>query len=122
MSVRGKWKTFGKSTGNAFSNFGKAMATTAKVVVGTEERVDEDGKSNLKKSWSAAGKGFGKAGSSLGKAAAATAKKVVGKEDDATEETVVGEAEVVEEREAVNEGAPEESEIPALECGKESEE
>ncbi len=68
-----KWKTFGKNTGQAFKNFGKAMATTAKVVVGNEKNdVDENGESKLKSAWKKTGKGFGAAGSSLGKAAAGT--------------------------------------------------
>ena len=68
-----KWKTFGKSTGQAFKNFGKAMATTAKVVVGKEKNDEEEnGKSKLKNAWTKTGKGFGKAGSNLGKAAAGT--------------------------------------------------
>ena len=95
MSVKDKWKSFGKNTGRAFASFGKAMATTAKVVVGKEERVDEEGNSNLKKSWSETGKGFGKAGASLGQAASATAKKVVDEEDDKPEGDII-EAEVVE--------------------------
>ena len=37
MSLKDRWKAFGKNTGNAFKNFGKAVATTAKVVVGKEE-------------------------------------------------------------------------------------
>ena len=102
MSVKKKWKTFGKSTGKAFADFGRAVATTAKVVVGKEERVDEEGNSNLRKSWSTAGREFGKAGTSLGKAASATAKKVVGKEEPEEEATVV-DAEVVSETEVPNE-------------------
>ena len=100
MSVKDKWKTFGKNTGKAFTNFGKAMATTAKVVVGKEERVDEEGNSNLMKSWSATGKGFGQAGTALGKAASATAKKAVGKDDPESE---IIDAEVVSESEAKEE-------------------
>ena len=94
MSVKDKWKTFGKSMGKAFANFGKAMATTAKVVLGKEDRIDEEGNSNLRKSWSAAGKGFGKAGTALGKAASATAKKAVGQ---SPSEPDVIDAEIVSE-------------------------
>ena len=97
MSVKQKWKTFGKSTGEAFMNFGKAMATTAKVALGKEERLDEEGNSTLRKSWTAAGKGFGKAGTSLGKAAASTAKKAVGKdEEEPSQERTVHEEDVIE--------------------------
>ena len=75
MSLKDKWKSFGKNTGQAFKNFGQSVATTAKVVVGTEDRVDEEGNSILKKSWSKTGKGFGTAGKSLGSAAKGTAQK-----------------------------------------------
>ena len=75
MSLKDKWKSFGKNTGQAFKNFGQSVATTAKVVVGTEDRVDEEGNSTLKKSWSKTGKGFGTAGKSLGSAAKGTAQK-----------------------------------------------
>lgn len=75
MSLKDKWKSFGKNTGQAFKNFGQSVATTAKVVVGSEDRVDEEGNSTLKKSWSKTGKGFGTAGKSLGSAAKGTAQK-----------------------------------------------
>ena len=101
MSVRSKWKTFGKNTGKAFASFGKSMATTAKVVVGKQDRVDEEGNSTLKKSWTATGKGFGQAGTSLGKAASATAKKAVGKE-----ELDIIDAEVVSETDAEDGSTP----------------
>ena len=112
ISVRGKWKTFGKSTGRAFKNFGKAVATTAKVTVGSEERVDEEGNSKLKKAWAETGKGIGKAGSSLGHAAAATAKKVVGKET--PDEPEVVDAEVVSEGEPEEKPETESEEVPTL--------
>ena len=95
MSVKEKWKTFGKSTGQAFTNFGKSVATTAKVVVGKESNVNDEGKSTLKESWKKTGKGFGTAGKSLGKAASGTAKKVVGEDDEVVTETKE-EPEVVE--------------------------
>ena len=70
MSKKESWKSFGKTTGNAFKNFGKAIAKTAKVAFGDDQnKVDENGESELKKAWKATGKGFGTAGSSLGKAA-----------------------------------------------------
>lgn len=81
MSVKQKWKTFGKNTGKAFANFGRSVKTTARVVVGAEERVNENGESTLKTSWKKTGKGFGESGKALGKAAAATAKKPFGKEE-----------------------------------------
>ena len=73
MTKKDKWKAFGKNTGNAFKNFGQAIATTAKVVIGNEKNeVDENGDSKLGKAWKKTGKGFGEAGSSLGTAAAGT--------------------------------------------------
>ena len=78
MAVKDKWKDAGKGIGNAFKNFGRAMKTTAKVAFTDEEnKVDENGESELKKAWKATGKGFGSAGKSVGKAAEATAEKVV---------------------------------------------
>ncbi len=86
MSVKESWKKFGKNTGKAFSNFGKSVATTARVVVGTEERTNEEGKSTLKTTWSKTGRGFGEAGKSLGQAAKATAQKPFEDKEPAKEE------------------------------------
>lgn len=89
MALKDSWKKFGKNTGKAFANFGKAMGTTAKIVF-TDEKNDideETGESRLKSAWKATGKGFGEAGKSLGKASADTAKKVF-KEEDVKEEKV----------------------------------
>lgn len=75
MSRKEKWKSFGKNTGNAFKNFGKAIAETAKVAVGKDDNdVEENGKTKLRNAWSKTGKGFGEAGTSLGKAATTTVK------------------------------------------------
>jgi len=72
MSKKEKWKVFGKSTGQAFKNFGQSIAQTARIVIRGEEKVDEEGHSKLKKTWTKTGKGFGTAGKSLGQAAAGT--------------------------------------------------
>lgn len=73
MSRKESWKTFGKNTGNAFKNFGKAMATTMKVAFSDEKNdVEENGQSKLRNAWSKTGKGFGEAGKSLGGAAKTT--------------------------------------------------
>lgn len=74
MSKKENWKNFGKNTGQAFVNFGKSVAKTANIVVGNEDKVDENGNSKLKQTWSTTGKGFGTAGKSLGKAASETFK------------------------------------------------
>ena len=72
-SRKEKWKTFGKSTGQSFVNFGQAVAKTANIVVGNEKNdVEENGKTKLRNAWTKTGKGFGKAGSSFGKAMAGT--------------------------------------------------
>ena len=86
MSRKEKWSAFGKNTGNAFKNFGKAMATTFRVAVGSEENtVGEDGRSKLKETWTTTGKGFGEAGKSLGEAAAET---IDSKDDNIADEPV----------------------------------
>lgn len=72
MSRKENWKNFGKNTGKAFVNFGQAVAKTANIAVGNEDKVDEEGHSKLKQTWSKTGKGFGTAGKSLGKAAKET--------------------------------------------------
>lgn len=102
MSLKEQWKNAGKGIGHAFANFGKSMATTAKVVLGKEERVDEEGNSTLKKSWTKTGKGFGEAGKGLGQAAVGTVDKIAGEEEEKKEETQedVIDAEVVEEKPA----------------------
>lgn len=83
MALKDKWKNTGKSIGGAFKNFGKAVATTAKVAVGSEEnKVDEEtGKSTLKSAWTDVGHGFGDAGKSLGTSAKGTVDKVAGEEE-----------------------------------------
>ena len=106
MALKDKWKKAGKNIGGAFANFGKAVGTTAKVVVGKENNQNEDGSTKLKESWTKVGHGFGDAGKSLGQAAAGTAQKVFTDEEkeekeeaketeEKTEEVL--EAEVVEE-------------------------
>ena len=82
MSRKESWKKFGKNTGNAFKNFGKAMATTMKVAFTDEKNdVEENGQSKLRNAWSKTGKGFGEAGKSLGGAAKTTVKGDKEKED-----------------------------------------
>ena len=82
MALKDKWKNTGKSIGGAFKNFGKAVATTAKVAVGKEENsVNEDGKTKLRDSWTNVGHGFGDAGKSIGTSAKGTVDKVAGKEE-----------------------------------------
>ena len=81
MALKDKWKATGKNIGHTFKDFGKAMATTAKVAVGKEERVDEDGNPRLKGSWSKVGHDFGDTGKSIGVSAKGTVDKVVGNEE-----------------------------------------
>ena len=83
MALKKKWKRFGKATGEAFTNFGKSVAKTAKVVFAddTNER-EENGKTEIANAWRKTGKSFGEAGKSLGKAAQGTAQKVVGVDDE----------------------------------------
>ena len=87
MALKDTWKKTGKSIGGAFKNFGKAMATTAKIAVGSEENdVQESGKTRLRESWTNVGHGFGDAGKNIGKAAQGTAQKVVGEDEEKKEE------------------------------------
>lgn len=82
MALREKWKKFGKNTGRAFGNFGKAMGKTAKVAFTDDENMLEaNGHTELGNAWRETGKAFGEAGKSLGKAAEGTVDKVVGKEE-----------------------------------------
>ena len=79
MSLKEKWKTFGKDTGKAFANFGKAMGKTAKVAFTDDEnKVEENGHTELGNSWRETGKSFGEAGKALGKAAQGTGQKIFG--------------------------------------------
>lgn len=83
MSLKDKWKDFGKNTGKAFSNFGKSVGKTAKIVFTDEENEkEENGRAKLSNAWRETGKSFGTAGKSLGKAAAGTGKKIVGADDE----------------------------------------
>ena len=78
MALKDKWKDTGKSVGGAFANFGKAMGKTAKVVFTDDEnKVDENGDSELGKAWKATGKGFADAGENFADATVDTADKVV---------------------------------------------
>lgn len=83
MALKDKWKNTGKGIGNAFKNFGKAVATTAKVAVGKEENEvnEETGKTTLRDAWTKTGHSFGDAGKSIGTSAKGTVDKVVGKEE-----------------------------------------
>lgn len=86
MSLKDSWKNTGKSIGSAFSNFGKAMGKTAKVVFTDEKNeVDENGESDLKKAWKDTGKGFGEAGKNVGHSAGDTAKAVADDLDEKNE-------------------------------------
>lgn len=82
MSLKEKWKTFGKDTGKAFTNFGKAMGKTAKVAFTDDpNNVEENGHTELGNSWRETGKSFGEAGKALGKAAQGTGQKIFGAEE-----------------------------------------
>ena len=82
MGLGDKWKKTGKSIGGAFSNFGKAVADTAKVAFTDEEK-------DLGESWKKTGKGFAQAGEDFSDATVESADKVVDsfKEDDKKEDS-----------------------------------
>lgn len=82
MGAKKEWKKAGVNIGHAFRDFGKAMATTAKVTFGNEEKYDEEGNNKIKGSWKKMGKEFGEAGKSVGKAA----KETVNVADEKTSE------------------------------------
>ena len=102
MPLKDKWKDFGKSTGEAFTDFGEAVVETVKVAFSDENDPDQNQK--LKESWKKTGKGFGEAGKNLGKAAKGTLDKVCDDEkkepqkEEHPQETII-EAEVIEENE-----------------------
>ena len=90
MSLKDKWKQFGKNTGKAFTNFGKAVGKTAKVVFTDEENgKDADGDTELGNAWRETGKSFGRAGKSLGEAAEGTADKIIGDEESASSKKII---------------------------------
>ena len=96
MSTKDKWKKFGKNTGKAFTNFGKAVGETAKIAFTDEENsIEENGHRKLSNSWKETGKSFGEAGKALGKAAASTGKKIIG-ENDTDDEVKVNSDDVID--------------------------
>ena len=72
MSKKENWKQAGKDIGHAFANLGKAIGTTAKVVVGEENHQGEGKKTKTGEAWTNVGHGFRDAGKSFGKATAET--------------------------------------------------
>ena len=124
MGLKDSWKNTGKSIGSAFANFGKAMGKTAKVVFTDDEnKVDENGESELKKAWKDTGKGFGEAGKNVGHSAGDTAKKVVGEEilpDDA-HDGLVGEEDKKEENDPTSTEGAVDAEFEKVEPEKEEE-
>ena len=82
MPVKDEWKQTGKYTGAAFNNLGKALGKTAKVVFTDDEnKVEENGRTEVSNAWREVGKSFGEAGKSFGKAAKDTAIEVFDDED-----------------------------------------
>ena len=78
------WKKAGKSIGNAFKNFGKAVGTTAKVAFTDESNSNGEGeRTKTGEAWSKVGHGFADAGKNLGSAAKNTIDKVDEKEKEA---------------------------------------
>lgn len=82
MALKDKWKSTGKNTGRAFSNFGKALGKTLKTVFTDDENmIESNGHTEVSNAWRETGKSFGEAGKSLGKAMEGTAEKVAGTEE-----------------------------------------
>ena len=84
MSRKEEWKKAGKNIGTAFANLGKAIGTTAKVVVGEDNSQGEGKKTKTGEAWTNVGHGFRDAGKQFGKATANTFT-----EQDSTKEKVV---------------------------------
>ena len=77
MALKDEWKGFGKNTGKAFKNLGKALGKTAKVAFTDEpEVIEQNGHSEVGNAWRETGKSFGESGKSLGKAAKETVDEV----------------------------------------------
>ena len=69
MAAKEQWKSTGKNTGKAFSNFGKALGKTMKTVFTDDENMLEaNGHTEVSNAWRETGKAFGAAGKSFGKA------------------------------------------------------
>ena len=82
MALKDKWKTTGKNTGKAFSNFGKALGKTMKTVFTDDENmIEANGHTEVSNAWRETGKSFGEAGKAFGKSMKGTADKVVGQEE-----------------------------------------
>ena len=82
MALKDKWKNTGKTTGKAFSNFGKALGKTMKVTFTNDENmIEANGHTETANAWRETGKSFGEAGKAWGKSAKGTLNKVVGEED-----------------------------------------
>ena len=81
MALKDNWKTTGKNTGKAFSNFGKALGKTMKSIFTDEDNmIEANGHCEVSNAWRETGKSFGEAGKSFGKSMKGTADKVVGNE------------------------------------------
>ena len=81
MALKDNWKTTGKNTGKAFSNFGKALGKTMKSIFTDEDNmIEANGHCEVSNAWRETGKSFGQAGKSFGKSMKGTADKVVGNE------------------------------------------
>ena len=82
MALKEDWKKTGKDVGTAFADLGKSLGKTAKVVFTDDEnKVEENGHTELGNKWKKTGKDFGEAGKSFGKASLHTAQKVVNCDD-----------------------------------------
>ena len=89
MALKNKWKDFGKNTGKAFTNFGKTVGKSARVVfAGEANEVEDNGSTEIANGWKETGRSFGRAGKSLGKAAQGTGRKILGVEQNDDEKDV----------------------------------
>ena len=82
MSLKDKWKRFGKGMGKSFSGLGKSIVKSAKVGMDKlsedepAEKKEGQEQKPLSENWKEVGKSFGETGVAFGAAVTGTAKKV----------------------------------------------
>ena len=82
MSLKDKWKNFGKGMGTSFSSFGTTVVKTVRRCVESEDEKQKRAyEPSLKESWKNVGRNFGKTGKAFVKAVEGTADKIINEEE-----------------------------------------